>query len=107
RQTVIKGLPDSSDVREMLNCLPLLGVKVEWNGSDCIVHGGFAECEKSQNEINLYAGQGGTTARFLTALVALGKNKYLIDTDEQLKSRPVLPLVQSLRNLGVKVDFLD
>ncbi len=50
---------------------------------------------------DLYIGNSGTTARFLAAVVALGTGPYRIDGDEAMRKRPIGPLLDALRQLGV------
>uniref|UniRef100_A0A831X6U7 3-phosphoshikimate 1-carboxyvinyltransferase n=1 Tax=Thermorudis peleae TaxID=1382356 RepID=A0A831X6U7_9BACT len=49
----------------------------------------------------LFVGNSGTTARFLTALLALGQGKYLLDGVPRMRQRPIQPLLDALRQLGV------
>jgi 3-phosphoshikimate 1-carboxyvinyltransferase len=51
---------------------------------------------------DLYIGNSGTTARFLAAAVALGTGTYRIDGDEAMHKRPIGPLLDALRQLGVE-----
>jgi len=45
-----------------------------------------------------------TAARFLPALCAAGRGSYLVDASDQMRARPMAPLVGALRQLGVTVD---
>ncbi len=49
----------------------------------------------------LFIGNSGTTARFLTAAVALGQGRYRIDGDANMRRRPIGPLLDGLGQLGV------
>lgn len=53
-------------------------------------------------------GSGGTSLRFFIALVASipGLNSR-IDCAEQLKARPVSPLVEGLREFGARIEYLE
>lgn len=44
-----------------------------------------------------------TAARFLPALCAAGYGTYVIDSSDQMRARPMAPLVGALRDLGVNV----
>lgn len=52
----------------------------------------------------LYVGNAGTAARFLTALVCLGRGVYRIDGDDRMRERPMADLFDALRQLQVGVD---
>jgi 3-phosphoshikimate 1-carboxyvinyltransferase len=51
---------------------------------------------------DLYVGNSGTTMRFLTALVSLGRGKYRLDGLPRMRERPIRDLLNALASLGVK-----
>lgn len=51
------------------------------------------------------AGEAGTAARFLTALVGLGRGRFMVDGSARMRERPLRPLVEGLRQLGVAAHF--
>ena len=60
----------------------------------------------SQNTID--AGHGGSTFRFLTALLCLQHNKESVLTgSSRIKKRPIRVLVEALRELGAKIEYLE
>jgi 3-phosphoshikimate 1-carboxyvinyltransferase len=56
------------------------------------------------DQASLWCHDSGTAARFLPALTALGHGRFVIDASEQMRSRPMAPLLAALRDLGVRVD---
>jgi len=52
----------------------------------------------------LYVGNAGTAARFLTALVCLGHGEYTIRGDERMHERPMGELFRALRQWGVEIE---
>lgn len=52
---------------------------------------------------NLFIGNAGTAARFLTAFVCLGHGEYIIDGVERMRQRPIGDLVEALQQLGVDI----
>ncbi|NUO56661.1 MAG: 3-phosphoshikimate 1-carboxyvinyltransferase [Hamadaea sp.] len=52
---------------------------------------------------SVYTRDAGTASRFLPALVAAGHGTFRFDASEQMRRRPVAPLVDALRQLGVEV----
>ena len=50
----------------------------------------------------LFVGNAGTAARFLTAAVALADGVVVVNGDEDMQKRPIMPLVQALNRLGIK-----
>jgi 3-phosphoshikimate 1-carboxyvinyltransferase len=51
----------------------------------------------------LFLGNAGTATRFLTAAVALVEGTVVVDGDEHMRKRPITPLVEALRTLGIEV----
>lgn len=47
---------------------------------------------------------GATGARFLPALAAAGHGTYRFDASEQMRRRPMAPLLAALRQLGARID---
>jgi 3-phosphoshikimate 1-carboxyvinyltransferase len=54
-------------------------------------------------EGELYIGNAGTAARFLSAFLTLGRGEYTLDGDERMRERPIGDLVSALIGLGAKL----
>jgi 3-phosphoshikimate 1-carboxyvinyltransferase len=52
---------------------------------------------------DLFIGNAGTAARFLTAFLTLGHGEYTLDGDPRMRERPLGDLVEALSQLGAKV----
>ena len=52
---------------------------------------------------DLYVGSAGTAARFLTACLGLSEGIYHMDASEQMRRRPMAPLLCALEELGCEV----
>ena len=74
----VQNLSKSTDVLTLLTCLENIGLFISKNEEHVIFHNSFPACENlTQTEvIDLKTGDGGTTNRFLLALLALGKKTY-------------------------------
>lgn len=60
----------------------------------------------SENKSNtFYCNNAGTVARFMTALLAITPGTFVLTGDERLKQRPIAPLVDALRQLGLNVNY--
>jgi 3-phosphoshikimate 1-carboxyvinyltransferase len=57
-----------------------------------------------ENPLELFVGNAGTAARFLAALVCLGKGVYRLHGVPRMHERPQAALFQALRELGYRVD---
>ncbi|MBE0682398.1 MAG: 3-phosphoshikimate 1-carboxyvinyltransferase [Anaerolineales bacterium] len=52
----------------------------------------------------LFIGNAGTAARFLSAFLTLGNGEYLLDGDPRMRERPIGDLAASLTQLGAKLE---
>ena len=52
---------------------------------------------------NLFIGNAGTAARFLSAFLCLGNGEYILDGEPRMRERPIGDLVDSLKTLGVGI----
>jgi 3-phosphoshikimate 1-carboxyvinyltransferase len=53
------------------------------------------------------AGPAGTTFRFLTAYLSLQDGVQVLTGSERMKQRPIGVLVEALRSLGARIDYLE
>jgi 3-phosphoshikimate 1-carboxyvinyltransferase len=56
------------------------------------------------NKAQLFVGNAGTAARFLSAFLALGKGEYILDGDARMRERPIGDLVDALTQLGANLE---
>jgi 3-phosphoshikimate 1-carboxyvinyltransferase len=98
----LTGALKSDDTRYMADALRAMGVTVDEPGetSFTVTSAGVLTAPAEP----LFLGNAGTATRFLTAAVALGQGRYVIDGDQHMRKRPIQPLVDALRRLGVSVD---
>jgi 3-phosphoshikimate 1-carboxyvinyltransferase len=54
-------------------------------------------------QAELFIGNAGTAARFLTAFLTLGHGEYLLDGDSRMRERPIGDLVDALQQLGATI----
>lgn len=55
----------------------------------------------------LDAHHAGTTFRFLTALLAFGKEEKILTGSARMQQRPIRSLVDALRTMGAQIEYLD
>lgn len=101
--TIIENISQSTDVKNMLLAFNQIGLKVETQNEKIIIHNSFPACENfsDDNIINLTTGDGGTTNRFLLALLSRGKKKYRLITSKEFSKRPNDDFFDVLVNMGV------
>jgi 3-phosphoshikimate 1-carboxyvinyltransferase len=58
------------------------------------------------NQAELFIGNAGTAARFLTAFLTLGNGEYILDGERRMRERPIGDLVDSLTQLGARIQRL-
>jgi 3-phosphoshikimate 1-carboxyvinyltransferase len=97
----LHGALFSDDTRYMSQALRDLGIPVESDeaAASLEVVGGGGHIPVSQAD--LFIGNSGTSVRFLAALVSLGHGTYRLDGVPRMRERPIEPLLDSLRQLGV------
>lgn len=102
----ISNLLHSDDTGYMLEALQKLGAaKVEISGDKLIVTGfGGANLQTPSSE--LYLGNAGTAARFLTAVAALVNGQCHLTGNKRMQERPIGALVDALRSNGTTVDYV-
>lgn len=103
--STLYGAQFSDDCQTFLNCLKALGIPVEVHGTTVKITGCGGKLKTKQAEINV--GSAGTAARFLPAFLAFQSGKFTLDCSEQMKKRPIEPLIKTLESLGAKFRFTD
>jgi 3-phosphoshikimate 1-carboxyvinyltransferase len=101
----VNFIPESTDVLTLLACLEKIGLKIIRVGSCVSFMNSFPQCEKDSSDqiIDLKTGDGGTTNRFLLALLSRGKKTYRLFPSEKMSERPMDDLLNPLRKLNVKL----
>lgn len=110
----LEGALWSEDTEHMVDCLRRLGFSVTVERSAAEPSNRCLEVEgmggrvppggTRQAPLELFVGNAGTAARFLTALVCLGEGWYRLDGVSRMRERPQSGLLQALRSLGYRVE---
>jgi len=94
----------SDDSRYFAKALQTLGFDVQL---DEINHamtvtglGGKIPAKKAE----LFIGNAGTAARFLSAFLTLGNGEYILDGEPRMRERPIGDLIEALQQLGVELE---
>ncbi|MBN1453232.1 MAG: 3-phosphoshikimate 1-carboxyvinyltransferase [Anaerolineales bacterium] len=67
---------------------------------------GLGGCIPS-NQAELFIGNAGTAARFLSAFLTLGDGEYILDGDARMRERPIGDLMEALTQLGANISPLS
>jgi 3-phosphoshikimate 1-carboxyvinyltransferase len=97
--STIGGALRSRDTDLMIAALQTLGATIEGR-TDLTVSGPLAPAPNARIDCGL----AGTVLRFLPPVAALGTEAVVFDGDEQARARPIAPLLDALRGLGVDID---
>jgi len=95
----IEGAPNSADLSCTLQCLRSLGCNIEDNNKGALE----VVSTSWKQDINIYAGNSGTTARLITGLAAGAGVRCTIDGDASLRSRPMDRIATPLIQMGADV----
>jgi 3-phosphoshikimate 1-carboxyvinyltransferase len=98
--STIAGALRSRDTDLMIGALQTLGVDVDGADSELTIGGRIAPPPDARVDCGL----AGTVLRFVPPVAALGTETVLFDGDEQARARPIAPLLDALRGLGVDID---
>ncbi len=111
----LKNLLHSDDTQVMMNALvELQGAKFDWEdgGETLVVSGGAGALSVPSGGKEVYLGNAGTAARFLTTVCTLVQaqgtgQRTIITGNARMKQRPIGPLVDALRANGSSIDYLE
>lgn len=102
--STISGVLRSRDTNLMIGALQALGVTITGpggaTGTELTVGGAIAPA----GDVRIDCGLAGTVLRFVPPVAAIGRRVVTFDGDEQAKTRPITPLLDALRGLGVDID---
>lgn len=108
--SIIHNCLASDDSVYFMECLKTLGFSVTSKpegplGSQVTICGlgGEIPCK----EATLYVGSAGTAARFLAAMLAFSDGEYILESSQQMKKRPMQPLIDALEQAGAGVECLE
>lgn len=99
----LHGVLFSDDSRHFLKCVQELGFATTVDEDTCTISVTGCNGKVPKQEASLYVGSAGTAARFLTAYLGVSHGVYHMDASEQMRKRPMAPLLDSLKELGCQV----
>jgi len=113
-QTTLRGALWSEDTQVMVDSLRRLGFSIQVNkdakesGNRTLavrgLGGKIPNAGTAGRPLKLFVGNAGTAARFLAALVCLGRGVYRLEGTSRMHERPQAGLFAALRQLGYRVD---
>jgi 3-phosphoshikimate 1-carboxyvinyltransferase len=100
----LTGALISDDTEAMISCLQSLGIKIAHKGADLEVIGDIGSIKAKDYELD--ADLSGITLRFLLALCCVLPGRQTLSGKAGLNKRPVGDLVDALRRLGARIEYL-
>ncbi len=104
--TVIHDLLESDDTKVMLDALRALGCSVVHRDAGSVELTGISSPPAGEGARRLFLGNAGTAMRPLTAALALLGGDYEVSGVARMHERPIGDLVDALRQLGCRIDYL-
>ncbi|HET9877573.1 MAG TPA: 3-phosphoshikimate 1-carboxyvinyltransferase [Mycobacterium sp.] len=98
--STIGGALRSRDTDLMADALRVLGLRVQVTDDNLTVDGTISPGPNARVDCGL----AGTVLRFVPPLAALSTETVTFDGDEQARARPIAPLLDAMRGLGIDVD---
>ena len=95
----------SDDSRHFLKCIQDLGFETTVDETDKVITVEGLGGAVPLKEAHQYVGSAGTAARFLTAYLGVSEGVYHMDASEQMRRRPMAPLLNSLQELGCEIEY--
>ena len=113
-EVTLEGALWSEDTQVMVEALQKLGYSIEvqpdpGEAANRTIHvAGLGQAIPSggteEKPLELFVGNAGTAARFLTAFLCLGRGVYRLSGVLRMHERPQAALLQALRELGNRID---
>ena len=94
----------SDDSRHFLKCIQELGFETSVDEEKKIIEVTGLGGAIPKTEASLYVGSAGTAARFLSAYLGVSPGTYHLDASQQMRRRPMKPLLACLKELGCGIE---
>lgn len=104
--SILNGVLFSDDSRHFIECVKSLGIGTKVDEPKGTVSISGCNNMIPTDTASLNVGSAGTAARFISAVLGVSKGEFHIDSSEQMKKRPMKPLIDSLKVLGCEVKYL-
>lgn len=101
--TEIRGFLPAEDCLSTVRCLKALGVDLKLTGEKLVIRGRGKTLSPPGADLNLDAGNSGTTARLLMGVLAGQSFSAVLTGDSSLKRRPMHRVAEPLRQMGASI----
>ncbi|WP_339250002.1 3-phosphoshikimate 1-carboxyvinyltransferase [Sporosarcina sp. FSL W8-0480] len=101
-KTSVKGFLEGEDCLRTIDIFKQLGVSIERNGTDVLIDSPGIHNWKTP-DVELYAGNSGTTARLLLGILSGSRVKSVVTGDDSLSKRPMKRVTGPLQLMGASI----
>lgn len=101
--SIIHNYSSAADPESTVQCMRQLGVRIDKDGSDLVVHGVGRNGFKTPED-PLDCGNSGTTMRLLSGIAAGAGIEATLIGDESLSARTMKRIIDPLRSMGAVID---
>lgn len=107
-ESILENFLESEDTLDALRICNDLGAEVTIYNNKRVIQSAGLPIQAVSTQIN--SGNSGITTRFVLPILGLRKNsteRVILNCGEQMRARPIKPLVDALRNLGLSIEYLE
>jgi 3-phosphoshikimate 1-carboxyvinyltransferase len=102
----VYSFAESVDCQSTLNCLKMLGVKIERQGNEVTIEGAGLDGLRVSAE-PLDAGNSGSTIRMLSGILSGQPFRTVIGGDASLSRRPMKRIIEPLARMGARIQSTE
>ena len=104
-KSVIRNPLLGQDQLNVIECLKMLGVRIERDDDTITVWGMAGKYQPVCDELNV--GESGVGMNFLTSVACLSERPVVITGTKRITERPIGEVVAGLQQLGCSIEYLD
>jgi 3-phosphoshikimate 1-carboxyvinyltransferase len=98
--SILDGALDSQDTRVLIDALGTLGIETQHDRANCSIRVDGRGGRIPASDADLYVANSGTSVRFMSSMVTLGRGTFRLAGTERMHQRPIQDLLDALAQLG-------
>ena len=105
--TTLLNVLKSDDTARMIEALQTLSVKLNVNMNKIDIQGNDGVFSGDLCQKELYLGNAGTAMRPLCSVLSVSKGVYVLTGEPRMMERPIGPLTEALKSIGLNIEYLN
>lgn len=105
--TTLLNVLKSDDTARMIEALQILSVKLNVNMNKIDIQGNDGVFSGDLCQKELYLGNAGTAMRPLCSVLSVSKGVYKLTGEPRMMERPIGPLTEALKSIGLNIEYLN